>query len=437
VNESLPAASPRLIDRLTAPLERFLALEAASTILLLAATVVALAWANSPWAASYEHLLHVPLAAKIGPWELELSLHHFVNDALMGLFFFVVGLEIKREVVAGPLRDPRHAALPLAAALGGMAVPAAIYLVLIGGDPASRGWGIPMATDIAFVVGCLALLGSRVAPGFKVFLLSVAVVDDLGAILVIAVGYTSDLNATALLLAGAGLGVILLCRRLGVRQTGAYVVLGSGVWLAVHESGVHATVAGVVLGLLTPARPWIGAHGFASILAHAGTVWRGDTDVPGEPGRAVAARVKRAAREAVSPLVRLETTLHPWSAFVIMPLFALANAGVRLDVSLASDPVALAVTAGLVLGKPIGILAFSAAAVRLGVARLPDGVNWTVMLGGGLLAGIGFTMSLFIAGLALDGRALDAAKVGVIGASVVSALGGLTLLARVLPAARR
>jgi NhaA family Na+:H+ antiporter len=429
-----PVAFPRApIDALADPLRRFLRVEAASGMVLLLAAAAALALANLPTAERFLGFWDTRLAFRIGGFAVDHSLKHWVSDGLMAVFFFVVGLEIKRELVLGQLRDPRQAALPLAAALGGMAVPAAVYLGLTAGDPAMRGWGIPMATDIAFVVGCLALFGSRLPAGVKVFLVSVAIVDDVGAILVIAIGYTSALNATALSLGGAGLFVILACRYAGVRAVPAYVALGAAVWLAFHESGVHATVAGIILGLLTPAHPWVAEHRFARFVEHARQRWRGDA--PPAAGAAPSA-LERAAREARSPLDRLETTLHPWSAFAIMPIFALANAGVPIQVSLLLDPVALAVAAGLVLGKPIGILVFSAAALRTGVARLPDGVTWGTLLGGSFLTGIGFTMALFIAELALEGDALVAAKVGVIGASAVSAAAGLAILAWALPRPR-
>ncbi len=359
-------------------------------------------------------------------------LKHWINDALMVLFFFVVGLEVKRELVVGELREFRLAALPVAAALGGMVVPAALYLLLQWGAPGHRGWGIPMATDIAFVVGCLAVLGPRVPRGLRILLLSLAIADDVGAILVIALGYSHHLNLSALAWGALGIGLVILLPRTGVRSVPLYLLLGAGVWLAFHESGVHATIAGVVLGLLTPARPWVG-HGLLARFVHRlGGLLRGDAGLAGERA-ALLREMEIAAREARSPLERLETALHPWVGFVIMPLFALAKAGVAIRIGAFRDPVATAVMVGLVVGKPLGILLAAWLAVRSGLAKLPAGVSWVVLAAGGVLAGIGFTMSLFIAGLALSQDLLDAAKIGILSASALAALLGMILLYRILP----
>lgn len=427
--ESPQATFPREpIDRMIQPLARFLHVEAASGVMLLLAAVVALALANSPFAESFLASWRTPVSFGIGHLRIEHSLRHWVSDGLMAVFFFVLGLEVKREMVLGELRDLRQAALPLAAAIGGMAIPALIYVGLQWGQPAARGWGIPMATDVAFVVGCLALLGPRVPPGLRVFLLSLAIVDDIGAILVIAVGYTSGLQLQALLLGVAGLALVLVSQRLGVRAVPFYVALGAAIWFAFHESGVHATIAGVTLGLLTPARPWVSARRFAHLLDGARAVWHGERGAGSSATHP--AVLERAAREAVSPLERLEKAIHPWVAFVVMPIFVLANAGVAFRPALVTDAVALAVAAGLVVGKPAGVLLFSYLAVRLGLARLPAGLDWSVLLGGGFLAGIGFTMSIFMAGLALPPEALDAAKAGVLGASLISGALGMALLGR-------
>jgi len=428
----VPSPFPREpIDRVVGPLSRFLHVEAASGVVLLAAAVLAFAAANSPWADAWLGFWKTPVGFRMGGVSLDHSLKHWVSDGLMAIFFFVVGLEVKREIVLGRLRDLRQAALPLAAALGGMVVPALLYLAIAGGGPAERGWGIPMATDIAFVVGCLAVLGSRAPASLRVLLLSLAIADDIGAVLVIAIGYTTDLDLVALGLGFAGIAVVLGMRGLGVRAIPLYWVVGAHIWVAFHESGVHATIAGVILGLITPTKAWIGSGGLAQAVTRVQDVWRGTPDAlpPAEAGR-----VERAAREAVSPLVRLENGLHPWSAFVIMPVFALANAGVAFDGALATDTVALAVGVGLVVGKPVGIVLFSWVAVRAGLARLPDDVGWDVVAGGGLLAGIGFTMSLFIANLALAGETLDAAKVGILGASLLAGAAGMATLVARLPA---
>jgi NhaA family Na+:H+ antiporter len=402
------------VDRILGPLQRFLHVQAASGIVLLAATTVALVAANSLWADGFLGFWQTKAGVRVGGFALEHTLKHWINDALMAIFFFVIGLEVKREVVLGELSDLRAAALPLAAAIGGMVAPAAIYLAFQAGKPGESGWGIPMATDIAFVVGCMAVLGRRVPNGLRVMLLSLAIADDIGAILVIAIGYTAGLDWTALGLGLLGIGAVVVLQRLGVRSIPVYVVVGALVWFAFHASGVHATIAGVILGWLTPIRPWVGEDRLEGILKEGGAGGRRTLEI--------------AARESVSPLVRLETALHPWVGFVIMPLFALANAGVKLEPGAFRDPVALAAAAGLVVGKPVGILLFAWVAVKAGLARLPEGVGWGAVAAGGALAGIGFTMSLFIAGLALPPELLDAAKVGILGASAVSAAIGMLAL---------
>jgi NhaA family Na+:H+ antiporter len=391
-----------LADRLAAPFQRFLAIEAASTILLILATAIALVWANSRWHESYESLWKTYAGVSLGGWRLQLSLEHWVNDGLMVLFFFLVGMEIKHELVHGELSTRERAMLPIAGALGGMIVPAGIYLLFHAGGVAASGWGIPMATDIAFAVAALTVLGSRVPSGLKVFLLALAIVDDLGAVSVIAVFYSHGLSMVMLGAAVAGLVLTYALNLAGVRSYGVYWIVGIAVWGATLASGIHATVAGVLLGFMTPA--------------------------------------ERLGRDdALSPLQYLTSALHPWVAFVIMPLFALANAGVRLEADALADPVAsrvmIAVALGLVLGKPLGITLVSWLAVRLGIAALPQGVSWGAILGAGVLAGIGFTMALFITALAFEDAVLVAAsKVGILGASVVATVVGLALLGRVLPA---
>jgi NhaA family Na+:H+ antiporter len=407
--------------------------EAASGIVLLVATIVALVLANSAWSSGFLGFWHTEVGFSIGSFDMHHSLKHWINDGLMAIFFFVIGLEVKRELVIGELRDPRRAALPIVAALGGMIAPAAVYLALQAGGPGSRGWGIPMATDIAFVVGCMAILGKRVPNGLRVLLLSLAIADDIGAILVIAIGYTESLDTTSLIFGFVGLGLVAVLARLGVRSFLVYTVVGALVWLAFHESGVHATIAGVLLGLLTPTRPFVGQGLFGDFLDRASEIFHGGT-WDAESHRAIkVARFRQIARETVSPVEYLEGVLHPWVGFFIMPIFALANAGVPFEMSDFGDPIAHAVAAGLVVGKPLGIVLFGFVAIRFGLARLPNGVSWGVLTGGGFLAGIGFTMALFIAGLALEGDVLDAAKVGVLGASAVAALIGMSLLVWLLP----
>ncbi|UCC83502.1 MAG: Na+/H+ antiporter NhaA [Gemmatimonadota bacterium] len=421
------------IHRVTAPLERFMHVEAASGIVLLAATIVALILANSQLSEWFLGIWSTQVGFRVGSFEMFHSLKHWINDGLMAVFFFVIGLEVKRELVIGELRDPRRAALPIFGAIGGMVVPAGVYLALQAGEPGARGWGIAMATDIAFVVGCMAVLGSRVPHGLRVMLLSLAIADDIGAILVIAVGYTESLDLMALTLGLLGLVVVVLLARVGVRSLLAYIVVGVLVWLAFHESGVHGTIAGVALGLLTPTRAYISEGLFGEVLNRASEIFHGGDWESEEDRGAKLLRFRQAARETVPPVEYLETVLHPWVGFLIMPLFALANAGVPFELADLADPVAQAVAAGLVIGKPLGIVVLSFIAVRIGLARLPEGVGWRALGGGGFLAGIGFTMALFIAGLALEGEILDAAKVGVLGASVVAAVIGMSILSFVLP----
>jgi Na+:H+ antiporter, NhaA family len=421
------------IDRLIGPLERFLHVEAAGGIVLLACTAIALGFANSPLAEPFLHFWETEAGVVLGPIRLQHSLEHWINDGLMVLFFFVVGLEVKRELVLGELRDPRQAALPLVAAAGGMVVPAGIYLALQAGGEAARGWGIPMATDIAFVVGCLALLGSRVPSGLRVMLLSLAIADDIGAILVIALGYSSGIHVSALLAGGFGLAAVAVFQRLGVRAIGAYVVLGVLIWVAFEHSGIHATIAGVILGLMTPAHAYLGDESSERLADRAARLFRRRESIERPERTARVRTLRRATRELVSPLEYLEAALHPWVSFVVMPVFALANAGVAFDVRDLGSPVAAAVALGLVVGKPLGITAFAWIAVRAGLARLPQGVGWSAIAGGGLLAGIGFTMALFIAGLALDGAHLTAAKVGILGGSALAAVAGMTILLTALP----
>ncbi len=373
---------------------QFIATQNASAVVLLGATIAALVWANSPWWETYEHVWETPLVVRFGEAEFGMSLRHWINDGLMALFFFVVGLEIKRELVVGELRDPRRASLPVLAALGGVVVPAGIFLLLNVGGQGARGWGIPMATDIAFAIGVLAVLGSRVPAGAKVFLLTLAIVDDILAITVIAVFYTSQLAVGWLAVAAGGMALVFVLRRLGVRAISAYVPLGVLVWLATLESGVHATIAGVALGLATPAR-----------------------SVKGRP-----------------VLEQLQHRLHPLSSYLVIPLFALANAGVPLGADAleraAGSPVAWGVALGLLAGKVLGVAGASLAAVRLRLGSLPDDLTMRHVLGLAALAGIGFTVSLFIAELAYPGSDLiDLAKVGILAGSLASGLAGAALLA--------
>ena len=405
------------------PVLRFIDREVAGGILLLAATAAALVWVNSGWGDSYHSFWHTEIELAVGSWHLpHMSLGHFVNDALMALFFFVVGLEIKRELVTGDLSSMRAAALPAIGAAGGMVVPALLYFVFNTAGEASRGWGIPMATDIAFAVGIVALLGSRISPKIKLFLLTLAIVDDIGAIAVIAIFYTSDLSTTWLLTALVGLIAVWVLQKIRVWAIPVYAVLGIFIWYATLESGVHATIAGVALGLLTPARPLLGQRDAQQI-------------VDALPSDANVAEVRHAsflAQESVPLTERLEELLHPFTAFMIIPIFALANAGIVLSGDTISDAAAsnvtLGIIVGLVIGKPLGIALFTWVATRFGFA-LPEGVNWPQFVGMGLAAGIGFTVSIFVGNLAFEDSAItELAKIGILVASLIAAIGALVLL---------
>jgi NhaA family Na+:H+ antiporter len=410
-----------------APLRNFLRTESAGGVVLVVAALVALVWANSPWKASYEELWHTRLAISLGDRSLDLDLREWVNDGLMAIFFFVVGLEIKREVVEGELRGARRAALPAVGALGGMVVPALIYAAINAGGEGARGWGIPMATDIAVAVGVLTLLGSRVPASLKLFLLALAIVDDIGAIAVIAILYSENLDTDSLLIAAGLLGVLVLLRVAGIQATLLPLAVGVALWLALEESGVHATVAGVLLALLAPTRPKLQRE-----LV--------DVSVLTDLSSARAARETAAlARSSVSVVEWLEHVLHPWSSFVIVPVFALANAGVAISRDAISDAassrIALGVLLGLVVGKLVGITAFTWLAAKLRVGLLPAGATWRGIVGVAALAGIGFTVSIFVTNLAFDDPALrNEALIAILAAAVVSSAIGAVILSRCPPA---
>ena len=417
-----------LVDRLTPPFVRFLHIESAGGLILLIFTVAALVLSNSPWADAFEHVWQTQAGLQVGSLEFGRSMREWINDGLMTLFFFLVALELKRELVLGELNKPRMAALSIASALGGMIVPAAIYLALQSGQPGQNGWGTVMATDTAFVLGCLALLGTRIPQSLRVFMLSLAIVDDIGAILVVAFGYSSDIVWGALLAAIVGIAVVRVLAMLGIRGFPIYIMVGCLIWIAVDTSGIHPTITGVVLGLMTPARRWVSDKRLYAILnqviAHPSTN-QGSGKTKDRQSLQVA---EIAVRETLSPVERLEITLHPWVGFVIMPLFAFANAGLPLSFDDINGSVTFAVFAGFVLGKPIGILMFSWLAVYSRIAIRPQELSWGLLTGGGLLAGIGFTMALFIANLSLGRDLLNDAKIGIFIATVFSASAGLTLL---------
>ena len=423
----------RMARYVAQPINRFLQVEAAGGVLLLVGTAVALIWANSPWSAGYDQLWHTAVSIEAGPLHISEDLAHWVNDGLMALFFFVVGLEIKRELVTGQLADIRDAALPVLAALGGMVVPALIYFAINAGGPGSHGWGVPMATDIAFAVGILTLLGDRVPASLKVLLLGLAIADDLGAIVVIAVFYTEELSFRWLLGAAVALGLVALMRRVRVWYLPVYVLAGAVVWVCMLESGIHATIAGVAMGFLTPVRPLLQRPQADEIAGRLSA----DTDVTVDEVQEISFRL----RESVSVGERLEAALHPWTSYVIIPIFALANAGIPVSVDSLGDAATSAVTMGvvmgLVVGKLVGISAFSWLAVRLGWARLPDDLAWRHIVGMSGIAGIGFTVAIFVSGLAFtDAAQQDEAKIGVLVASLLATIVGSILVRRAISPSR-
>ncbi len=424
-------------DWITDPFARFLKIEAAAAGLLLLAVLVAMVLANSAWAEAYLAFWETPLGLTFGTLDFTRSLRHWINDGLMTVFFFVISLELKREIVLGELRNPRLAALPLAGAVGGMLVPVSLYLALMTGQPGMHGWGTVMATDTAFVIGCLALFGSRIPPSLRLFLLSLAIFDDVGAILVVALGYGEAMNWSALGLGIVGLGVVAAFSRLGVRSVPFYFLQGGIIWLCFDASGIHATIAGVILGLMTPTHVWVSDIRLRAVLERvlaypAGEHWSGDT-----ADRHDLRQAGRAVSESLSPVERLEIMLHPWVGFVIMPIFALANAGITIHGADFGHSVSVAIFVGLVLGKPIGVFAFSWLAVRSGLAVLGPGLSWPHVAAGAFLTGIGFTMSLFIAGLAFEPAILNAAKLGILSASIVAAAIGSLMLFRLASLAPR
>ncbi len=431
------------IDKIIKPFQAFLHAEASGGILLLICTVIALIWANTPFAESYFHLWHTYISINIGDFSLNYSLHHWINDGLMAIFFFVVGLEIKREFLVGELATAQKAALPVAAALGGMLFPALFYTFFNIGSKGADGWGVPMATDIAFVIGILALLGPRVPIGLKIFVIALAIADDIGAVLVIAIFYTSEISFISLIV-GAGFIILLsVANLLGVKNLLVYTILGIGLWLAFLFSGVHATVAGVLLAFTIPATSKINSK----VFMDEGERILKDFDDAGDEvestftneERLIAAQsLMSNSKKVMTPLSRFETDLHPWVSFLIMPLFALANAGVPLGsdfVSSLTDPISLGIIVGLFFGKQLGVFVFTWLAVKLKIALLPAQVTWSKIYAAGILAGIGFTMSLFISNLAFtDSSLLNISKVGILSASLISGIIGFFMLKKILDA---
>jgi Na+:H+ antiporter, NhaA family len=402
--------------RIVQPLQSFLETEASSGALLLGAAVIALAWANSPWSESYETFWTTTLGVRAGDLVIEADLRDWVNDGLMSLFFLVVGLEVKRELATGELRERRAASLPVVAALGGMVIPALLYLAVTAGTNGASGWGAAMPTDLAFAIGLMALAMPRGSRGLRVFLLTLALADDIGSIVVVSIAYAGDV-IWAWLAAALAVGlVIAILQRIHVRATPVYVALGVIMWLVVREAGVSPTVVGAALGFLTPAVPFQRPRA-VSDEAHRVADATVDDPYPPDADAPQWLRLASLTREAVSPLARVEAALHPWTSFVVAPLFALANAGVPLSTDALAAPggrrVALAMVLARVIGKPLGISLFVAIAIRAGIARRPPGGSWLHLVGVAAAAGIPFTVSLFVADLALPSHLLDAAKLGI------------------------
>ncbi len=420
-------------------IENFLAKEAYSGLALFGAAIIALIWANSPWSASYFNLWHTPVGIEIGEHIIDMDLGHIVNDGLMALFFLLIGLEIKREIMVGELSSLRKAAFPIVAALGGMLVPVIFYLsVNLGSNGEISGFGIPMATDIAFVLGFLIILGKRVPLALKIFITSLAVVDDLGAVLLIAIFYTSSLDLAALGFAAIVLATLFLLNRLGVKKLMPYLLLGLFLWIFVEASGIHATIAGVLLALTIPVRSRINAQQFLDICRCQLSDIKGEElerkNILLTPEQQDSLEDIEDAYGAVqNPLVRLEHQLHPFSAFVVMPLFALANAGIQIsgiNLSLI-EPVGLGITLGLVMGKPLGIIGATYICHRLGLVHKPDSLSWKHIIGAGILGGVGFTMSIFITQLAFEDAGMIAlSKLFIVICSVVMGIVGVLYLWR-------
>lgn len=414
--------------------QRFFRTETAGGSVLLLFGIAALALANSPLAASYAGLWRIPLTVGIVDHSLSLTLHQWINDGLMAVFFLLVGLEIKRELVVGELASVRKAALPIACAIGGMIAPAAIYWIFNPLGVGARGWGIPIATDIAFALGALALIAPGAPIGARVFLTALAIADDMGAVLVIATFYSQTIAWGALAIAGLLILVLFGFNAIGVRHLWPYLLVGVALWYFVHQSGVHSTVAGVTLAFAIPTRTRMNTAQFSrearSLLDRFDQTESGDFIVLTSKGQQETLFALEHATEGVTaPILRLENALHKFSAFVVMPLFAAANAGVKLALPMQNAEIAIGASLGLVIGKPLGITAAALLAVKSGVAKLPRAVNWTSLLGYAWLAGIGFTMSLFIAMLAFDeATPVDAAKLGILAGSLLAGIGGAIIL---------
>lgn len=429
----------KAFDRVLTPFDEFVHRQTTSGLLLMATAILALVLANSALADAYQHLTHTPIGVRVGDWVLEKSLHHWVNDGLMALFFFVVGLELKREILVGELADPRQAALPIVAAIGGMVVPALIYFAFNPAGEAARGWGIPMATDIAFAIGALVLLARRVPKALITFLVALAIVDDLGAVVVIALFYTDQLVLEALFSAAVLLGVLTIFNLAGIRHPVPYFLVGGLLWLALLKSGVHATLAGVLTAFTIPARPKYDPARFSThvkelVKRFDASHHPGESILTNERLHSIVQALENGVHRVETPLQRLEHVMHMPVAFLVIPVFALINAGIPMDFSSLGDtlmhPVTLGVVLGLVMGKFIGIAGASWLALRLGLGRLPAETRFSQIAGVALLGGIGFTMAIFVAELGFAGQPeyLLMGKTGILMASLLAGFGGFIWL---------
>ncbi len=425
----------KVFNKIVSPFEEFIHRETTAGFLLMICAVIALIVANSPLSGAYTHLLQTEVGFNFGAFELQKSLHHWINDGLMALFFFVVGLEIKREILVGELSDPRQASLPIIAAIGGMVMPALVYFLISSGSEGVNGWGIPMATDIAFAVGVMVLLGTRVPKTLLTFLVALAIVDDLGAVMVIAIFYTENINMNALLFAGLFLAMLIVLNRAGIRSPLPYFIIGMLLWLAMLKSGVHATLAGVLTALTIPASIKYDPHSFSKYVRALMDKFDqnhkpGESMMKNEEQRSILQTLENGVHMMEAPLQRMEHSMHMPVAFIVIPIFALANAGIPIDFSAVGDslshPVALGVMGGLLLGKILGIAGFSYIAIKLGFGSLPAGTTFPQIIGVSLLGGIGFTMSIFIAELAFmqQPELLLMAKTGVLFASLFAGILG-------------
>ena len=424
----------KAFKRVSTPFEHFLHAQTTTGLVLMFMTVVALVLANSPLAEAYSHFFHTNIVFNVGSWKLSHTIHHWINDGLMAVFFFMVGLEIKREVLVGELSNIKVAILPILSAIGGMLIPALIYLSINAGEVGANGWGIPMATDIAFAISALVLLGNRVPSSLVTFLVALAIVDDLGAVVVIALFYTEQIHFLPLILAGISFGVMILFNRFGIHMILAYFIVGMFMWFFMLESGIHATIAGVIAAMAIPSRPKLTPTDFTShtrnLLDEYDNYPVATDHTMHEEQKAILLNIKDTIDSVSSPSARLEHDLHLPVSLLIIPLFALANAGISIDFSSISttivEPVSLGIIAGLIIGKILGIAGVAWLAIKIGIAKLPEGSSMNQLLGVASLGGIGFTMSIFVADLAFAGNSelIFQAKIGILTASIFAGLLG-------------